>query len=209
MNPHPNCTCLSCGNRFYQYPSRILRGGGKYCSRTCQAARTPEQRFWQRVNQDGPVPSHRPELGPCWQWTGATSSGYGIIHPACRVELWAHHVSYEIHSGKIPEGLYVLHHCDNRRCVNPAHLFLGTLADNNADRDRKGRQAKGNRAGFRVQPPSGERNTHAKLTETDVREIRRLHTEEKLNCGILARRFGVSPCSCQGIVRRKTWKHLA
>lgn len=100
--------------------------------------RTPlVERFWPRVNRDGPVPSHRPDLGPCWIWTGGVGShGYGALAKSAL----AHRFSWELHNGPIPsETPCVLHHCDTRRCVRPDHLFLGTRADNTADMISKGR----------------------------------------------------------------------
>lgn len=93
-------------------------------------------RFWNRVNksQDG-----------CWEWTGSKiPTGYGhlMFH---NIQTYAHRVSWTLCVGEIPEGLCVLHHCDNPCCVRPDHLFLGTMLDNMHDRDAKGRNNKGKR----------------------------------------------------------------
>ena len=82
-----------------------------------------------------------PETG-CWEWQGCTSaSGYGVINVDSKNKaVVAHRVSYSIHVGPIPDGMFACHRCDNRICINPAHIFIGTAADNNADMDRKGRR---------------------------------------------------------------------
>jgi hypothetical protein len=92
------------------------------------------QRFWPKVNKDGPV--IRPELGPCWEWTAATrGNGYGIIGIGGREggSGYAHRVSYELNVGAIPDRMMVRHRCDNRRCVRPEHLAVGLAVDNTAD----------------------------------------------------------------------------
>ena len=102
--------------------------------------RTPTERFWAKVDKYGPV---HPVLGTaCWLWLGATSVGYGTftIHTQpTRLVGSTHRFSWEIANGLIPNGLFVLHRCDVRHCVNPNHLFLGTAGDNARDMARKGR----------------------------------------------------------------------
>lgn len=97
-------------------------------------------RFWEKVDKNGSV---HPVLGTrCWMWTASLgTAGYGQIGVGGRgVPPGAsHRVSWELHFGPIPDGLNVLHKCDVKPCVNPAHFFLGTLLDNNADMKAKGR----------------------------------------------------------------------
>ena len=100
--------------------------------------RRPEiERFWAKVDQDGPVPKHRPELGQCWVWTANTiPKGYGLFGR----KRYAHRYSWTLHYGTIPGKLWVLHKCDNPPCVRPDHLFLGTARDNYEDMRAKGRR---------------------------------------------------------------------
>jgi hypothetical protein len=86
-------------------------------------------RFWKQVKK----------TKGCWNWTGYTGThGYGMMSINSKWRL-VHRFSYELHKGRVPDGLYVCHHCDNRRCVNPAHLFVGSHQDNMDDMCAKGR----------------------------------------------------------------------
>ena len=151
--------------------------------------RSLAERFRERVNLNGPVPPHCPDIGPCAIWTGGRwTVGYGKIRSHNR-ELLAHRVSWEYHFNAIPQGLCVLHRCDNPLCVRASHLFLGTRADNMADKMRKGRQP-------------------TKLTSLQVCEIR-----AALNAGeaqrSIAKRFAVSQGTVGFIGRKETWRALA
>lgn len=131
----------------------------------------------------------------------------------------AHRVAWTLSNGAIPDGLCACHRCDNPPCCNPAHLFLGTRADNNADKVAKGREAKGEnfRArlkrgdlhGMRLHPerrPRGERHGMALLTEEKVRSIRAQHAIGGVTYAELAAQFGVKHRTIEAVISRQTWK---
>lgn len=162
----------TCGNKACVRPDhlRALRRGNFVDS------------FWLHVQKDD----------GCWAWTASHDvDGYGQFKSGR-----AHRFSYELHHGAIPEGLLVCHHCDNPGCVNPAHLFLGTNADNNHDRDQKQRQCR------------GEDQHTAKLTERDVRTARALCTLGA-RLSEIALRFGVSRRTVARVATGESWKHVA
>lgn len=98
---------------------------------------TKSQRFHSYINQDGPIPAHRPELGPCWEWTGGrTPDGYGR-HRWLSKPDYSHRIMWLLEHGSIPSGMHVLHACDNPPCCRPEHLWLGTQSDNARDRNEK------------------------------------------------------------------------
>jgi len=184
---------------------------------------TIAERFWARIDQNGPVPRHAPELGPCWLWTGGkTRAGYGHLREGgCTGKhVYAHRVSWELRHGTIPPGLHVLHRCDTPRCVNPAHLFVGTHADNMADRDAKGRQARGSRSGAHTHPErraTGERHGsrthperyHYKLTPDQVRSIRARYAAGSDSQGRLAREHGVTLKAIWKVVHLLSWRTVS
>ena len=144
--------------------------------------------FWPRVDQ-----------GPdCWLWTGyKTAQGYGQIGIK-RVLRYAHRVSWELAYGQIPDGLCVLHRCDNPPCVRPDHLFLGTRADNTADMLAKDRH--------RTVPLRGDQNGNAKLTASQVALIRALYAVGGISQRQLARQFGVVQGTIVHVLAGRTWR---
>ena len=162
-------------------------------------------RFWNKVNKGGPLPSGQPELGLCWTWLGIPNrDGYGTMSVGGRGSsaILAHRLSWELHFGPIPDGLCVLHKCDNPPCVRPDHLFLGTNADNSRDMALKGR------AGPTQHPESyrGDNNGRSKLTANAVAEIRRIYSEGGVTQKALAVRFGVQQAGVSKAVRGATWE---
>lgn len=149
-----------------------------------------EERFWGKVDKRGP--------DDCWEWGACgNSNGYGLLKVDGRMAL-VHRFSWTLAYGPIPEGLCVLHKCDNRACCNPAHLFLGTHRDNMRDRDRKGRN----------NALAGERHGMARLTKEQVLEIRRNYKKGDVSRRELAAKHGVSPSHISDIVSERYWKHL-
>lgn len=194
--------CLTC-----QGPLPKGRGGKranrKYCSYRCSGvafsalrATQAVERFWAKVNQNGPV--IRPELGPCWVWTAYVNSWNQPMLSVRGKGQLASRFAYTLVHGEIPPRLFVLHHCDNARCVRPEHLYLGDHARNMADMKERGRAA------------SHERQGAAKLTESQVAEIRSVLRGrarfENGEASELARRFGVSVSQIGRVARFQAWR---
>jgi len=158
-------------------------------------------RFFSKVDKNGPAVSHVDGLDPCWVWTASRfRNGYGAMKVDGRM-LRAHRLSWAIHNGPIPLSMCVLHRCDVPGCVNPAHLFLGTKADNMRDCVAKGR--------FVQRPaPPGEGHHLAKLTDANVLEIRKLYAAGGISQRKLGERFGVAQTNISLIVLRGVWTHL-
>lgn len=223
VKPRVTRTCAVCGASFTRLASALRNAPLLYCSVACGgAARIREnpvaQRFWAKVDRRGP--------DDCWPWTANMGSdGYG--------KFWidgtskhASRVAWSLTFGVIPDSTpLVCHRCDNPRCCNPAHLFLGTARDNTRDMHEKGRAAmgerhfshlhpellpRGERHGSRTKPgalPRGEAHHGAKLTTADVLAMRAARAAGA-SPKALAAQYGVTPTTVVSICLRRTWQHV-
>ena len=178
-------TCPVCQTNFIpNYSGRVC------CSAMCAAKRqgTPSERFFSFVEK----------TAKCWRWSGRLEdNGYGRfkVHGE---RISAHRFSYELVNGPITNSLFVLHRCDNRWCVNPAHLFLGTQKDNLDDMRKKGRAVQ----------VRGAAHGRAKLTEEQARDILRRARAGTSTQKELAQEYGLHFVYVNRLVNGKRWAHL-
>jgi len=186
---HFLCRC-DCGETTIVSGDSLRRGTTKKCRNRSSDLHLAE-RFWALVDI-------RNE-NECWPWLGTKSKkGYGKITYNGKPKKATHVLIYLTTGDWIEPGLCTCHHCDNPSCVNPAHIFIGTNADNVADMISKGRKA------WAV----GENVGSSKLTKQDVLEIRYLREVEKWKYRELSEKFGVSTSSIRSIVIGNAWKHV-
>jgi hypothetical protein len=178
---------------FWQRDTRmphLCRVRCRECIGSKRRVRVPfEERFWSKVDKSG----------DCWLWTaGLSDTGYGEINRGGEYGMVAaHRTAWDLSVGPIPDGAWILHKCDVKRCCNPDHLFLGDAKSNVTDMIQKGRRP------FRSAP--GERHGSAKLTETSVREIRSRHANGESVYSMLGQYPVVD---LYAVVSRRTWKHV-
>lgn len=155
--------------------------------------KTIEQTFWQKVSKK--------ESG-CWEWIGCIDAlGYGRVGKKkdCNISK-AHRLSWFIFNGKIPNGLLVCHKCDNRKCVNPNHLFLGTQSENMIDMVKKNRR---NYVGL-----FGEKNPMSKLNSALVSEIKNERNTTGKSYKRISKMFGVSTMTVYRVCKNQLWKQI-
>lgn len=181
-------TCEHCGKPFLRPRdySNAQWGARRFCSRACAAQVIHLNDVRARFSAAAfPEP-----MSGCWLWDGTLQQdGYGQLSVR-GASFRAHRLGYEIHRGPVPRGLYVLHRCDNRACVNPDHLYAGTNLDNIRDAVTRNRHA------------TGQRNSQSKLTEVIVRTIR---ASSQSDCD-LARKYGVSSVAIRNARYGATWR---
>lgn len=187
--------CDTCGKTFKLSRYRAQNHQRHYCSTECEVNRGA-------VDLRTRFESHLDKSGECWLWVGASSRrGYGTIRVGGK-GVRAHRMAWELQNGPIPNGMQVLHHCDEPACCRVSHLFLGTHQDNMTDMKRK------HRARTATDVPKGSAHHAAKLTEADVVRIRDL-VSNGMNQDMAAKMFRVSQSMVWRIVHRRAWKHVA
>lgn len=171
-----------------------------------------EEKFWVMIDKNGPIPMHKPELGPCWKWAGGNIRGWYSRLYVLTHSFLAHRFSWELHFGKIPDGLQVLHKCDNPPCTNPSHLFIGTSRDNVRDMWEKRRMSTqgekwdGPKQAWPLCGKGDKRRKHVKLNAGQVSEIRKTYAAGELTYSELAERFQLPRTTIHSALNK--WKNL-
>ncbi len=197
--------CKYCDKEFTDSPAHLIRR--KYCSRKCLyecLKKIPRNSFYKTATEEMKIEDLKKrfnkrviknEIG-CWGWKGYLGNGYGRLKCGDGKYICSHRVSYLIHKGSIPEGMYICHTCDIKSCTNPDHLFLGTAQDNMTDKVKKMLQT------------HGEKNPSAKLTNKQVIEIRKLLNTLEYSSIEIGKMFNVSKSTVRSIKKNRIWKYI-
>lgn len=189
------------GRRFARCKACCADAKRERVAATRQAKPTIEERFWARVDKEGEAPAHVPGIGHCWLWLGRPmATGYGQFG-AGGANYLAHRYSWLLTHGSLLPDLFVCHKCDNRACVNPSHLFLGTDADNKADMVAKGRQSRAGKS-------RGAHRWNALMTEDMVKQARELRSLG-LTWNSVGGALGVPWPTARAAALGKNWKWVA
>jgi HNH endonuclease len=193
--------CLHCGIEFKRPLYYVGIFVSKYCSRICRvkANRVPknEQQIMNIMMKSYEKFVIRNEDG-CWDWSGSKNKyGYGRVASGRSKDIGIHRAAWIIHNGEIPNGLWVLHHCDNRLCSRLDHLYLGNAQQNSLDAKNRNR----------FNPQRGEMSPNSKLTEEMVRKIRCM-IHKKITLRLIAKEFDIAEGIISKINTGKTWNHV-
>ena len=211
-----NKICIVCGMNYSKRDkdSRIQWNARKFCSRICKnvaqkgslrseetkkkmsiAGKNSPEDVWKQIDKHSECIWF---MWTCWEWVGGlNSTGYGVMGIDYKKYL-AHRIVYKEIYGEIMNGLFVLHKCNNPKCCNPNHLYLGTQTDNVEQMFKEGR----------ANTACGERTGAAKLTEKDVLEIRRLYLTGDYSQRDLGKMFEVDHKVICNIINRNAWRHI-
>jgi len=186
--------CPVCGTMIVKKYIGQLRAV-KTCSMACKNtyhAKPLAELLWRRVE--------KPNKNGCMIWQGKPfNNGYGYVAEYVDKKkrvIGVHCAAYELTYGKIPKGMFVCHHCDNKLCCNPEHLFLGTNRENINDMLKKGRSLK------------GIKHHSSKLTEKQVKEIRKKYDGKKRTASYFAKKFNVGTTCIYSVIHKHTWRHI-
>lgn len=199
----PDKVCPNCNTVFGRSINKSIGDyrKRKFCSHKCATDyNSGENHVRYKSIKDKINDNTKISQNGCWEWVGANrckmgNNYYGGTNIG-KKSILAHRASYELYKGKIPDGMLVCHKCDNPKCVNPEHLFLGTHADNSRDMSNKNRGA------------NGEKSINAKLTANKVMEIRFAGKRRNMRQKDIAYVFGVAEKTVHKIINKKSWKHL-
>lgn len=190
--PKVSRICELCGAPFFTWPYMVRNGTGRFCGLSCRSkARTKDvaDRFWAKVDKNGPPHPYAPSLGSCWLWTGSLNNkGYGRINISGK-SRYAHRVAWSLTNDQpLADDRLGCHTCDRQNCVRPTHLFDGSPEDNQLDAAQEGR-------------------LFHKLSPDRVRLIRQ-RCADGVPRRAVAREFGITPRTVADILERVIWAHV-